>query len=166
MHSNVPVVRQIGWWSVVPQLLVLALILWVWYQFTPADFLIYGALTYLLLSLLLRRGIAKDHRKRMAAVRKGNFRDAIIHFEHSYAFFHKNEILDRYRYLTLLSSSKMSYEEMALTNIAFCYGQLGEGEKAKAIYEQTLDAFPENGIAKSALRLMNSISGNQEEANN
>jgi hypothetical protein len=52
----------------------------------------------------------------------------------------------------------MSYKEMALNNIAFCYGQLGKGKLSKEYYEKTLDEFPESGIAKAGLRLINSVS--------
>ena len=45
---------------------------------------------------------------------------------------------------------------MALNNIAFCYGQLGDGEKAKEYYERTLNEFPDSGIARAGLRLLNS----------
>jgi hypothetical protein len=44
---------------------------------------------------------------------------------------------------------------MALNNIAFCYGQLGNGNLSKEYYQKTLDEFPESGLAKAALRLLN-----------
>lgn len=43
---------------------------------------------------------------------------------------------------------------MALNNIAFCYSQLGDGLHAKQYYQQALQLFPENGVAKAALRLL------------
>jgi len=46
---------------------------------------------------------------------------------------------------------------MALNNIAFCYGQLGEVEKAKEYYEKILKDYPENGLAKVGLRLLSSV---------
>ena len=55
-----------------------------------------------------------------------------------------------------LSSSKMSYKEMALVNIAFCYGQLGEGEKAREYYNAALKENPNNGMAIAALKLLDS----------
>ncbi|MEN9639008.1 MAG: hypothetical protein RLZZ262_876, partial [Bacteroidota bacterium] len=65
--------------------------------------------------------------------------------------------VDKYRYLTLLSSSKMTYREMGLCNIAFCYGQIGQGAKARAFYEQVRTEYPDNGIALIALNLMSSV---------
>ena len=49
----------------------------------------------------------------------------------------------------------MNYREMALCNIAFCYGQIGNGTKAIEFYQKTLVEFPENGIAESALKMLN-----------
>lgn len=60
----------------------------------------------------------------------------------------------------MLSSSKMSYREMALANIGFCYGQIGNGEQSKVYYEKTLLEFPESGLAKSALKLITAAESN------
>ncbi|WP_144803871.1 tetratricopeptide repeat protein [Maribacter sp. MAR_2009_72] len=51
----------------------------------------------------------------------------------------------------------MSYREMALANIGYCYSQIGDGKKAKEYYERTLKEFPGSGLAKSALNMMNSV---------
>ena len=58
--------------------------------------------------------------------------------------------------ITLFSASKMSYREMDLNNIAFCYSQIGNGTKSKEYYEKTLSEFPESIMAKTALKLINS----------
>ncbi len=158
MSSNVPTVRQIAWISIVPHLLVMGLIMLIWYQFNQSDFALYGALTYLIISQLLRRIIAREHRKGMLKIKLEAYEEAIPHFEKSYDFFKRNNWIDKYRFLTLLSSGKMPYKEMALNNIAFCYSQLGDGKLAKKYYQKTLDEFPESGIAKASLRLLNSMS--------
>ncbi|MFN0204053.1 MAG: tetratricopeptide repeat protein [Bacteroidia bacterium] len=166
MSSNIPTVKQVAWISIVPQLAVMALIMLIWYQFEKANFVAYGALTYLLISQVLRRTIPNEHRKGMTKVRREQFEEAIPHFENSYEFFKKHDWIDKYRFLTLLSSGKMSYKEMALNNIAFCYGQIGNGKTSKAYYERTLKEFPESGIAKAGLRLLNSMSNENETKEN
>ena len=93
----------------------------------------------------------------MRLVKQHNFMDAIPKFEKSVDFFTRNNWLDKYRFLTLLSSSKMTYKEMGLCNIAFCYSQTNNGQKAKEYFEQTLKEFPENGLAIAGLRMMNSV---------
>ncbi|WP_157886828.1 tetratricopeptide repeat protein [Hymenobacter sp. PAMC 26628] len=112
---------------------------------------------YLGLGLLLRYTVPSHHRKGMQLVKKQDYTGAIPLFEASYAFFTRKSWIDEYRYVTLLSSSRMCYREMALCNIAFCYSQTGEGQRATEYYNQTIMAYPENGIAQSALRMLNSV---------
>jgi len=75
-------------------------------------------------------------------------------------FFDKNIWIDKYRYLFLLSSSKFSYKEMGMINIAFCYYQLGDIKKAKEMYENTLKEFPESEMAKASINIINSSKEN------
>ena len=57
----------------------------------------------------------------------------------------------------------MTYQEMALANIAFCYGQAGKGEKSKEYYTRTLKEFPDNGLAKASLKMLNSVENKKME---
>ncbi|PHQ61052.1 MAG: hypothetical protein COC08_06375 [Maribacter sp.] len=59
----------------------------------------------------------------------------------------------------------MSYREMALANIGFCYSQIGDGIKSKEYYERTLKEFPESGLAKSALKMMSAMEKNAPQQN-
>jgi tetratricopeptide (TPR) repeat protein len=115
-----------------------------------------GAIIYLTISFLVRFGVPSHHRKGIALFKKGSFMEAIPFFEKSYVFFKKNEWIDKYRYITLLSSSRISYTEMALLNIAFCYGQSGNGKESKDYYEKVLSEFPNSEIAKASLRMFES----------
>lgn len=158
--SKVPTVRQTSWISIIPHLIVMIIIMLIWNLINPQKTLLYGALTYLTISISLRNLIPKDHRNGIKKNNSENFRGAITDFQKSYDFFKKYEWIDKYRFITLLSSSKMSYREMALANIGFCYSQLGDGLKAKEFYERTLSEFPESELAKSALKLITSIEKN------
>ena len=155
MTSNVPTVKQVAWISLIPQLTVMELLIYIYYIFKSQEPFLYGALTYLGLSFCMRKFVAHDHREGMRLVKQHNFTDAISKFEKSIDFFTKNNWLDKYRFLTLLSSSKMTYKEMGLCNIAFCYSQINNGQKAKEYYEQTLMEFPQNGLAIAGLRMIN-----------
>ncbi|UOQ96321.1 tetratricopeptide repeat protein [Hymenobacter sp. 5317J-9] len=157
MASNVPVVKQIAWISILPQMVVLGLILTVCYLagFTNPVFPAFGG--YLLLGYVLRAVVASDQRKGMQLVKKHDYAGAIPFFESSYKFFTNNPWVDKYRYVTLLNSSAMDYREMALCNIAFCYSQIGDGLKARAYYKQVLKVYPNNGLAQTALRMMESV---------
>ena len=75
----------------------------------------------------------------------------------SYGFFNKKQWIDKYRFIILLSASRISYKEMALLNIAFCYGQLGDGKRSREFYEKTLTEFPDSEMAKTALNMLNAV---------
>ncbi|KGK28677.1 hypothetical protein EL45_19520 [Cellulophaga sp. E6(2014)] len=138
----------------------MGIIIFIWYLINPEKAFLYGAMTYLVISFSLRNLIPRDHRNGIKKNNAEKFEDAIPDFEKSYAFFKKNEWIDKYRFITLLSSSKMSYREMALANIGFCYSQIGDGVKSKEYYERTLKEFPESGLAKSALKMMSAMEKN------
>lgn len=88
-------------------------------------------MSYLLLSFCLRSLLLQEHRAGMKLTKKERFTEAIQHFEKSYEFFTRHTWMDKYRYLALLSSGRLSYREMALINIAFCSGQAGDGIMAR-----------------------------------
>ena len=157
MSSKTPTIKQVNWLSLLPHLIVMSLIYLAWSKFTHQEAVIYMAATYLTLSYFLRTQIPKFHREGIKLVKKEDFEEAIPYFEKSYEFFEKHKWVDKYRFITLLSSSRMTYQEMALANIGFCYGQLGNGEKSKEYYTRTLKEFPENGLAKASLKMLNSM---------
>lgn len=161
MSSKTPTVKQVAWISIIPQLLIIGLIMLIWYQFNQQEYIIYGAGTYLIISFFLRTIIPRDHRNGMKNVKTKNFEKAIPDFEKSYEFFNNYEWIDKFRFIFLLSSSRIEYKEMALNNIAFCYGQIGEGDKSKDYYERTLKEYPNSGIAQAALNLLNSTIKNK-----
>jgi tetratricopeptide (TPR) repeat protein len=109
---------------------------------------------YLLLLFLLRRAIPKHHRRGMALLRRERFAEAIPEFRRSYDFFTKHRWLDRWRAITMLSSSRIAYREMALLNVAFCLSQIGRRDDACAEYARVLSEFPESKIAQAALRML------------
>ena len=93
----------------------------------------------------------------MQLLRIGQYPEAIARFEASYIFFTRHVWIDRYRSIVMMSPSAASYREAALINIAFCYAQIGQGAEAKNYYLRTLHEFPESGLAKAALTLIESI---------
>lgn len=156
MASKIPIVRQIAWLSLFPQLAVMACIIICARFIGFQNYVMAGAIIYLTISFLVRFGVPFHHRKGIVLFKKGSYAEAIPFFEKSYVFFKKNGWIDKYRYITLLSSSRISYTEMALLNIAFCYGQSGNGKASKDYYEKALSEFPNSGIAKASLRMFES----------
>ena len=115
----------------------------------------YGAAVYLILSFGLKSVFLRAHRQGMERVKQHQLADAIPLFVKSVVYFTNHAWLDKYRYLTLLDSSKISYKEMGLSNIAYCYYHTGDTKTAKEYYERLLAEFPENETAKASLTLLN-----------
>jgi tetratricopeptide (TPR) repeat protein len=157
MASNSPVIKQIAWISLLVQLPFMALLIFLSYIAGIKEFLICGAGAYLVLSFLLKRILSRHHRQGIVLCRLGKYHDAIEAYERSYNYFSEHSWIDRWRYLTLLCSSRISYREMALFNMAGIYTQIGQGAKAIEIYEQILKEFPDSGIANTIRDFISSI---------
>lgn len=157
MATKIPTIRQVNWTALIPQAIIFGGLYYIWEIFNPFMPFLSAAISFLLLSLILKSTLAKHHRAGMAKVKLGQFKGAIDDFKASYTHFKEKEWIDQYRAVTLLSSSKLSYLEMALVNVAFCYGQIGDGENAKAYYEKALEEFPDSQIAQTALKMLDSM---------
>ena len=82
MASGPPIVRQVAWVSVIPQVgLMLALIyLASWLQFPPY----LGIVVYLGLSIGVRSLLTRQHRRGMFLLQRGRYVEAIPFFQQSY----------------------------------------------------------------------------------
>jgi tetratricopeptide (TPR) repeat protein len=116
-----------------------------------------GAVAYVICSYSARALIPRAHRRGTLLARNEQFEEAIRAHEESYAFFTRHAWIDRYRAITMLTPSAMSYREIALVNIAFAYSQMGDGAKAKEFYRRALDEFPDSGLASASLKLIEAV---------
>jgi tetratricopeptide (TPR) repeat protein len=157
MPAKIPTVRQIAWISLIPQMLVLGTLIAIFYFLNIREPLMAGAATYLTISFGLRTFIPKYHRKGISFVKQKQFEKAIPYFEKSVDYFTRYSWIDKYRYLTLLTSSAITFKEMAWCNIAFCYSQLGEGRKAIEYYKIVLREYPESALANTGLAMLHSM---------
>lgn len=154
MASSLPIIRQVAWLSVVPQVvLMLGLVSVAQISAIDEPFLV-GTAAYLLLLFTLRSVIAKHHRAGVKLFKQERFAEATHEFEKSYRFFSEHSWLDRWRAITVLSSSRVSYREMALLNLAFCLAQSGQKAQALATYQKALAEFPEGKLAPTAIRML------------
>ena len=159
MASKTPIVRQTAWLSVLPQFVFMGLLVLL-YSLIIESFLnalMVAMFTYLAISLTLKFSISHYHRKGISLFKAKEFKEAADQFEKSYRFFKKHQWIDKYRYITLLSSSRASYTEMALLNIAFANAQIGNGKIAKQYYQQCLSEFSDSEMAKTSLNMIASI---------
>jgi hypothetical protein len=163
MPSNVPIVRQIAWISVVPQLALMAILMAAAHFAGVEPCIVVGAAAFLAVSFALRRLIPRDHRAGIALFRQEMFADALPHFQRSHEFFTRHRWLDDWRFIALLSSSRISYREMALLNVAYCYGQTGDGKKSRDYYQRVAQEFPGSQIAEASLRMFEAAKGIDEQ---
>lgn len=168
MSSGKPVIRQIAGLSVILQFFVMGVLMVVFSLFVKPFKLAVSlaTTTYVVTVLILRFCVPRNHRKGMLFYKQGNYVQAIEEFKKSYNFFCRNPWIDKYRYLTLLSSSKASYTEMALLNIAFCYAQSNNAKLSKEYYEKVIELFPYSEMAKSALNMIAAFEDKQNDSNN
>ncbi len=169
MNSNVPIVTQFTWKAMPPQLLMILIFSTFSYFLKFNDFLglhglfayvIYGSIIQLLLWLVISNIYLKNHNNGINLVKQEMYSDAIRYFVDSYDLISKHSWVDKYRHF-LGASSKIAYREMDLNNIAFCYGQIGEKEKSIEYYNLTLKEFPDSGLAKAALKLIETLTQGQ-----
>lgn len=152
--------KNIAWVALIPQFCIFLLLAFFFKLAQVSDPGIYAIFAFMGLSIILRL-IPSDHRKAVSAYNRGEYQAAIEHFANSYAFFTRHAWLDRTRYISLLSASKLAYKEMALLNSAYCYGQLGDVEMMKKYVKRTLEEYPKSQSAHDA---MNTIVEHERES--
>jgi tetratricopeptide (TPR) repeat protein len=162
MSANVPIVRTASWLAVIVIILVWIIFMAVFTFLFQIDGIYIGSILFFILMVLLQRLIPTSLIKGMKAIKKNDFKTALEFFNKSVDFFTQYDWVDKYRAITLLSAAKMSYREMSLCNMAFCYSQTNEGEKAKDLYEQILKEYPDNGIAYYSLNSINTFSNKSD----
>jgi tetratricopeptide (TPR) repeat protein len=147
--------KKIAWYTVAPHLAILiTLFVLTWRLFLPNDFRhasIYGTLLYLFYSFGSKSFLLRHHQRGIYLTKLGSFQDAIAAFGLSYEFLEKYPWLDKYRCVTLLDSSAISYREMALVNIAYARAQLNQVAASLADYRRVLEQFPESKMAKEGV---------------
>lgn len=153
MASSHPVVKQVNWIFVIPQLVIIGLVIFIFYLLGTEEPLLYGALTVALFSLTMKIFIPKHQRKGMNFIKSNQYEQALKVFQKSNEFFSKHKLIDKYRYLILLSASRISYLEMSMLNMAYCHAFLGDGSKSKDLYQKIFEQFPDSKMAQSALKM-------------
>jgi hypothetical protein len=152
-----PIVAQVSWLGLIVSLLPLLAVLGANAWLAPRWFPIAGVLLWLVAVLLARRLLTRAHRQGIRMVKAGRFGDAIPVFGEAYSTMCDRPWIDTYRWVLLGSCSRWSYREMAMCSQAFCYGQIGDGQRMKECYEKAMAEFPESILAASALRMIDSI---------
>lgn len=157
LAMKIPVVRQYSYIALFLHLVVLFAVCSLWGWAMGGRWFILSYVIYAVILLGIPEIMASDHKRGMRLLKREEFGKAIPCFLASYDYFERNKWIDRFRYVTVMSSSKMSYREMALCNVAFCYGQMGNCERMREYYDRALRDFPDNIVAKTALRVLDEM---------
>jgi len=148
MAGKIPVIRNTNYYYYIPQIAILCFILYILYSLNVSHYLILGVSLYFLLSIYLKVLIPRWHRKGIFYLKKGELQGAILAFQRSYQYFQKYSWIDQYRAFTLFSTSQLSYSEMALMNIIYCYEQLGDKKNAQKYHKILRQQFPDNKYSR------------------
>ena len=144
MSSKIPVFRPVSIFGVILLIFVFSLIVmfgfFVGGKFSPGSQTLVGiAVALCLIGLYMafvRWFFLADFNKGLRLLQTGKSpKVAITLFERFLLDLDENSWIDHWRFLVLLSPAAITYREMSLVNIAYCYGQTGEREKSKAYYE-------------------------------
>ncbi len=158
MASAKPIVRQVAWLALLPQLLFMGLLVFLYWSALKSLYAVFfGLITYLFLSVLLQFTVSKRHRRGIMYYKASKYTEAISEYKRSYDFFSKHPWVDKLRFITLLSASRISYTEMALLNIAYCYAMLEDVAAMKLYYQKAIEEFPNSEMAKQALKMIQAV---------
>lgn len=152
--SKTPIVRPISLGNTLITLALLGVYVFIGAFLGGVEGALLGTLFFLICSQVSRRIFTREHRRAIQYCRNQEYARAIPLFEQSIEFFERNRWVDQYRAIVLFSSSSMSYREMGLVSVAFCYAQMGDGDNSRLTYEKCLNEFPDNMIAKTSLNFL------------
>ena len=161
MATLIPIVRQASWVAMIPFLITISVAMMFATYIAGEVGPLLGSTLVFVYALGCRTLIARDHRTGIALVKKSRFAEAIPYFRKSVEFVERHPWIDNYRSFVMTSLSAISYREMALANEAFCHSQVGDGMRARNVYEECLRRFPQSGLAIAALRMMDSAVNGQ-----
>jgi tetratricopeptide (TPR) repeat protein len=156
MSLKLPAIKQTAWLSLIPHLLIISIFMILASIAGVGIPALIGVGGYIFLSVILKKTLARYHQRGMAYLKAREFEQALRKFQLSYDFFSRYRWVDKWRFIILLSSSRMCFQEMALLNMAYCYGQLGRKDKARELYNRTLTEFPESAMASAAIQVLDS----------
>jgi tetratricopeptide (TPR) repeat protein len=167
MQTKVPLAKQeTDWLAIIPRILLMAVLCLLVYRFDHRLFVFYGLFLYLAITIPLKRLLLPASLyESVKLIKQENFEDAIPFIQEDVDYFTKKAWIDKFRFLLMISSSKRTFREMSLCNMAYCLLQIGNVKESKALYEEILIQYPENIIAKAGLNNINIISSHIIKAN-
>jgi len=120
-----------------------------------------GILIHVLYQAIIKILVEHPTTPGLKLIQERKFKEAISQFENAYQFYSRHKWIDQGRFVLLISSN-VSFREMALVNIAFCYSQIGNGNKSKEYYQRILAEFPDSSFAEVSLNAIKAFEVNEK----
>ena len=156
-----PISTYSSWARSIPQVIVVAVLtvfaLYIFPQNKSTFALISSLSIFFVYTFIARYFISSEQRHGMSALAKGDFDTALNEFEKSFDFFSRNQWIDKYRSIILMTSSAWSYREMALMNIAATYSRKKDTKMYRESNKRLLKEYPNNQRAKDALAFLDAL---------
>ncbi len=104
--------------------------------------IILGCILYFLLSSITRKLFLSHHQKGIRLMRAEQFSEAALEFHMSCQYFTKHQNIDRFRFITMFQSSKLSYKHMGMYNLLVCHLRQEQFDLAEKLLHDLLDDSP------------------------
>jgi tetratricopeptide (TPR) repeat protein len=159
MASKVQFVKQeTDWLAFIPKLFVLGILSYCLYPLDNRAFLLMAFCIYFLITLLAKcLFLPNSLYQSIKFIKEAKFDEAIPPTEQTIEYYTKHSWIDKFRFHLLISSSKRTIRESSICNLAYCYLQTGNVQRAKEIYQDVLRQYPENINAKTVLNTITLI---------
>jgi tetratricopeptide (TPR) repeat protein len=160
MKQQVPLVRNINYPVFFLQLLLVTatIVGFVW-LFWPEWGT--GSLVGLIVLVVYVKGmqwyLMRYHQAALKLIRAGKFDEALVPLQKALEFYTEHPGLDRWRHVLMATASRFSLREVAMMNIAYCFGQIGDKEKMIKHYERLASEYPDNMAAQNTLRFIDTL---------
>jgi tetratricopeptide (TPR) repeat protein len=166
MTSKVLFVKQeTNWLALIPKLAVIGILCLCFYPIDKTGFFLIAFLAYYMLTLLAKFLFFPNALyEGVNLIKQAKFQEAIPFLQDTINYYTKYSWIDKFRFILLISSAKRTIRESSICNLAYCYLQIGQIQKAKEIYQDVLRQYPENINAQNTLNTIHLIS--QEKLSN
>lgn len=157
MSSKLRVIPKVSWLMMIPILAIITGFVLAASAMFDVLYGLVGGLVPVVLAQVLRRTVVRQQYLAVKLMNKDMYKQALPYCEKALAFIERHPWVDRYRWVALMSPTKVSYREMAMSNLAGCYMQVGEAKKAIELWEKMQQEFPGSEFAARALRFVESM---------
>ncbi len=117
----------------------------------PTSGMLIGAAVYFVLSTVLKTIFLRYQRKGMKLAQARKFTEAEAAFSGSFDYFKQHPAIDKYRAITMLDYSNISYGEISLVNAGACCAMRGDYDAAKGWYRRAMEEYPDGFSGEVAL---------------